>query len=832
MKKLLLVISCLFIVLTYNAQTELWGMTSSGGQYDAGTIFKTDGSGNNLSIEHSFYKIEGGGSYYTNLTQAGNGKLYGMTSGGGMNNEGILFEYDAVTNIYLKKIDFDAQVNGSYPKGSLLLGSDGKFYGMTSDGGINNSGILFQYDQATNLITKKYDFNYTNGNYPLGSLMQALDGKFYGMTQFGGLNNYGVIFQYDYTTNTYTKKIDFDGTVIGGNPYGSLIQATDGKLYGMNHNSGPNNLGVLFQYDYNTNVCINKLDFDGINTGRFPKGSLIQASDGKLYGMTEEGGINNMGVLFQFNPVTNGLVKKVDFNYNTGFNPKGSLFQASDGMLYGMTYDGGLNSAGTLFQYNTSTDTYLKKMDFDPQTNGGNPYGSVMQASDGKLYGMNYNGGPYGSILFQYDPALSIFTKKIDFGAVYNGGYPVGSLLLASNGKLYGLAPNGGVNNKGILFEYDRNTHVLSTKFDFTATILGSNPSGYLMEASDGKIYGTTKEGGVNSMGVLFQYDPNSNLYAKKFDFDGSANGSGASVNGPLLQASDGKLYGMTGSGGSFNFGTLFQYDITSNSFIKKIDFSYSNGSQPFGSLMQASNGKLYGMTYIGGINYKGVLFEYDILTSVLAKKFDFSLSDGYNPWGSLIETTPGTLHGMVQQGGDFDFGVIFKFDINTGLYAKIIDFDGTMKGCNPLGSLMKATNGMLYGTTVGCGANNFNGVMFQFNPNLNSYTKKIDFSGITTGGHPYGNLIEVPLTPTIIKQSGNSNNIVLYPNPNNGAFTIELKTKFQITITNTLGETIFNQYMEAGKQTLNIQNQTNGIYFVKVTDTNGCTTKKVIVNR
>ena len=60
-------------------------------------------------------------------------------------------------------------------------------------------------------------------------------------------------------------------------------------------------------------------------------------------------------------------------------------------------------------------------------------------------------------------------------------------------------------------------------------------------------------------------------------------------------------------------------------------------------------------------------------------------------------------------------------------------------------------------------------------------------------------------------------NKINIYPNPSSGLFTIDLKEKSVLTITNILGETLLQQEFEAGKQNINIQDEANGIYFVRV---------------
>ena len=146
---------------------------------------------------------------------------------------------------------------------------------------------------------------------PYGSLIQASDGKLYGMTEFGGSGNVGVIFSFDPSSSTYTKLKDFD-TTNGANPQGSLIQASDGKLYGMTYQGGSNGSGVIFSFDPSATTFTNLKDFDNTNGG-YPQGSLMQASDGKLYGMTLKGGISVIGVIFSFDPFGCNLYKTEGF---------------------------------------------------------------------------------------------------------------------------------------------------------------------------------------------------------------------------------------------------------------------------------------------------------------------------------------------------------------------------------------------------------------------------------------------------------------------------------------------------------------------------------------
>src|SRR5438477_486950 len=113
-------------------------------------------------------------------------------------------------------------------------------------------GLFFPLILHLPLMQKLKDFDGIDGGQPFGSLMQASDGKLYGMTSNGGSNSFGdgggVIFSFDPLSSTYTKLKDFN-VVDGSHPTGSSVQASDGKLYGMTIGGGSNALGFIFSFD-------------------------------------------------------------------------------------------------------------------------------------------------------------------------------------------------------------------------------------------------------------------------------------------------------------------------------------------------------------------------------------------------------------------------------------------------------------------------------------------------------------------------------------------------------------------------------------------------------
>ncbi len=320
---------------------------------------------------------------------------------------------------------------GKTPKGSLLQASNKKLYGMTNRGGANDMGVLFEYDVARQSYTVKYDFDGPHGKNPeLGSLIQASNGKLYGMTPEGGSNDKGVIFEYDLTHDTLKKLLDFQDS-IGIKPLGDLYQSVGTGdsiiFYGLASEGGANNGGVLFEYNLTDSSYRILVNFDGYypyhkEVGRHPYGSVIQADNGKIYGMTFTGGLHDNGVLFEYDPEGGVYAKKFDFyNDSTGKRPHGGLIQATDGKLYGLTVYGGAGN-GVVFSYDIAKDTMVTRLVLQDGL-GSYPRGSLLEASNGKMYATTYLGACSSGGVFDFDPVTGSSSRRAC------DGYPTGNLI-------------------------------------------------------------------------------------------------------------------------------------------------------------------------------------------------------------------------------------------------------------------------------------------------------------------------------------------------------------------------------------------------------------------
>ena len=842
--KLLLISVILLSFNTINAQTELWGMSSEGGKYGVGTIFKTDGDGNNYELQHSFFASVGR-TLQSPLTEASNGKLYGLASDGAVcsNNGGVLYEYDIITNLYDVKYSFEDTQNGTYPQGKLLYATNGKLYGTTKEGGANDEGVIFEFDPLTETFVKIFDFDVSNGKYA-NALMQADNGLLYGTTSYGGDDDKGVIFQYNISDSTYTKLFDFDDD-NGSRPAGAFVQVSADKLYGLTYDGGGNYYGgTIYEFDISSNThLVKKVLASYVDSiGGSPSSSMTLADNGKLYGIVAVRAGNVGTKLFEYD-VEASSYTLLDLSGNSYLGHE--LLAASNGKLYGAGSAGGDDNHGVIFEYDMSSSALTKLYSFNNDDGSGYNSTALMQASNGKLYACTRSGGEslWEGGLYEFDITNESYTKKFDFDVSKYGSRPGGGLIQASNNKLYGMTRNGGTyiesdytNDRygaGTIFEFDPVSRVYTVLFEFDGEN-GNLPQGDLLQASNGKLYGLTYSGGIANWGVMFEFDIVTNSYEVLYDFD--INGdreNGAYPTGTLMQANDGKIYGFTSRGGVLedgtrvDYGTVFAYDISADSLTTIHTFDDINGSLPYSKLIQSQNGLLYGLTAKGGgYGNLGTLFSYDYTSSTYTKLYSFSQSDHYNPLGALTEVILSdsiNLFGVTSAGGGgIENDAIFKYNVSKDELSFVKEFDG-YDGGNPLTTtLCLASNGNLYG--AGPINDTEYKFMFQYNVETNALESKYDFTckKPSTRNLYVGELIEIDANYTTpndeIKTA--DKRFCVYPNPVHN--TLNISSEFEIShakLYNHLGQIILSV---ASTNTLDVSGLQAGIYILRVEETDG----------
>jgi len=361
--------------------------------------------------------------------------LYGVTGGPTAASQTI-FSYNPSSNDWTKEFTFP-YVSGQIrmPVAGMTMAPNGKFYGVCNQTYTNSySGGIYEFDPETGVYTQKVQFYYATppGASPSVGLMLASNGKLYGTTYTGGNSNVGEIFEFDPSTGTITQT-RFFYTYVGHTSNGALIEGTNGKLYGVTTDGGEFGEGSIYEYDISANSITRLYGFPASGGGRFAWGKLLQASDGLLYGTTQVGSSTGGGdgVLYSFNLSTNTFTELVKFDGAAkGSRGTGNLIEASNGSIYGTTERGGTSSKGVLFEYNIGTTTFTKHYDFDGAT-GQYPDGKLFEFSNGKLYGMTPSGGPAGwsgndGVMFEFDLTTNTFAVVVDgnLGWPYVGTRP------------------------------------------------------------------------------------------------------------------------------------------------------------------------------------------------------------------------------------------------------------------------------------------------------------------------------------------------------------------------------------------------------------------------
>lgn len=355
--------------------------------------------------------------------------IYGTTASGGLSSQGVMFKYtptpnmETVVNFGNSAAPYKAAINSSAerPVGSLLYSSDGLIYGVSAWGGNFGSGTIYGYNPLMDTIGVLYSFDYNSGHEPTGGLYQDALGTFYGVTEMGGTYYGGVIYSYVPTTGAYTLMKELDMT-SGTGPNAKLMEHSDGYLFGTTNNGAANQNGSLFYISKTGSPFVKALSFSS-TTGYGVYGALCEASNAKLYGFARNGGTNNFGTIFEFDPNTEVFTVVYNFDSINGSRPQGgALFL--NGKIYGIAAQGGTYDQGTIFEYDIASGTFTKLFDFDGTANGASPMGTLSLGNDGWLYGSTYEGGAFThGVFYRFNLANNILLKIYDFDGV-NGQRP------------------------------------------------------------------------------------------------------------------------------------------------------------------------------------------------------------------------------------------------------------------------------------------------------------------------------------------------------------------------------------------------------------------------
>ncbi len=454
---------------------------------------------------------------YGGLTLGTDGNYYGTTNSGGTANLGTVFKITPGGKLTVLH-EFTNTGDGAYPYAPPIEGVDGNYYGTTTQANLAN-GTVYKVSSA-GVFTALHSFDVSEGQYPFAPLVQGTDGNFYGTAQLGGtgtecVGGCGTVFKIT-PAGTLSVLYNFD-ELHGEAPLGPLTQATDGNFYGTTTGggtNGPNCCGVIFQITPAGTLTVLH-DFGAPDDGINAMAGLVQATDGNLYGTTAGGGADEAGVIFSISP-------KAPYAYNilysfdgtTGSSPQTTLVQHTNGILYGDTQAGGTDTkycgpCGTFYSLNMGLKPFIRLV---------STYGKV--GTSVEILGQGFTGTT--QVSFGGTPAITFkassstfLTAKVPAGALTGpvivttpSGTLTGNQTFHVTPQVTGFTPGHGpvgtsIEIKGVsltqatMVEFGSQSAVFQINSDIliTATV----PAG----ATTGNITITTAGGAAASKGVF-----------------------------------------------------------------------------------------------------------------------------------------------------------------------------------------------------------------------------------------------------------------------------------------------------------------------------------------
>jgi uncharacterized repeat protein (TIGR03803 family) len=421
------------------------------------------------------------------------------------------------------------EFTASSDPGSLVQGTNGNFYGTTVGGVFHKPPTVFEMTPSGKVATL-YRFctapGCPDGNDPVGGLVQASNGNFYGATYGGGTGAHcpangggcGTVFVIT-PAGKLTTLYNFcsQASCADGTLPNQLILGINGNLYGttVGYNGIPcvgeskTGCGTIFEITPAGKLTtLHRFCSQSCADGWGPFAPLTLGTDGNFYGSTVYGG-NSLaaGTVFKITPqgeFTTLYAFCAQANCTDGAQPTEALWQASNGNFYGTTFGGGYNNCnggcGTIFEITPAGQfaTLYSFCSVAGCSDGSWPDGELEQGSDGNFYGTTLSGGAnnIGSI-FEFTPTdqfISLYSFYCTSASCADGSMPAGGLVQATNGSFFGTTSSGGYGyGYGVVYNWSMGLEpFIEAQFNFgkvghVVTILGNNLKG----ASGVRFHGT-----------------------------------------------------------------------------------------------------------------------------------------------------------------------------------------------------------------------------------------------------------------------------------------------------------------------------------------------------
>ena len=686
---------------------------------------------------------------------------------------------------------------------------DNRLFGLHRLGGVNDGGTLYGIEKDGTGFAVHHIFTTATGVNPMSKLIY-MDGKLFGTTNGGGDFGYGTLYSIDEDGTNFRVLYHFSGGVSG-----NISISSNGRIFG--------NFGTYFVSGFNS-YKMYKIDTSGQNfepifsldqrvSGDFNQDILL-LNDENIYSVTAEYGIHDGGVFNHCDTsgVGNGLYH---FGLSpTGFRPTGGIIKASDGKLYGATAFGGTNGNGVVYSVNADGTNYAVLHQFT-ESEGYEPSGKLLEASDGRLYGACRFGSSHIGILYRINKNGTGFEVIFEFSGATDGYTPVGSLVEDAAGVLYGTCFYSSA-VAGSVFKINKNGTGYSTLrlFSGSGGDLGYPYNGLTL--LKGYLYGACGYGGSEGNGGLFRIRTNGSGYQVLHDFI-AADGAGSLPVGTPYIANNGKIYGTLDFGGPAGDGSIYSIDSVGTNFtVLHLFTGFTDGAAPWGGMIQASDGLMYGSTQIGGSGGGGTIFRINLDGSGFTVIKNFDQAEGQGVASTIIDLN-----------GNFSLPVQWvKFTATKREQSTLLSWQTASEQNSDRFEIERSSNGTVF-NSIGTVAstNNPNGAHYSFRDNdplagINYYRlKQLDMDG----KFEYSRVVQLSFD--------NKGNITIYPNPVKEWLNINVtgsQAIRSIVITDLTGK-IVQKNQNVLTSSIPVGHLNAGAYLIRVETSQGSYTGKFV---
>lgn len=339
------------------------------------------------------------------------------------------------------------------------------------------------------------------------------------------------------------------------------------------------------------------------------------------------------------------------------------------------------------------------------------------------------------------------------FSGGTDGSYPVAAMVADSAGNLYGTTRYGGANGQGTVFQLT-NSHGTWNEtilYSFANGNDGASPAAAIVFDKAGNIYGTTRLGGPDNYGTVFELSKVNGAWQESVLYSFTGGNDGGSPQAALTVV-DNALIGTAPQGGAYGNGVVYGLRQVGGQWHEEVLYSFvggsTDGAYPYSKLILDKAGNIYGTCESGGPNQAGSVFELSLTGGTWKEKVLYFFTgnlDGGSVNAGVIFDKAGNLYGATTSGGKYNSGTVFELTSSNGSWTESVlyNFSGGADGGFPMAGPVMDSNGSLFGTASNGGTQGY-GTVYQLSPSAGAWTQTVlwSFTGGNDGATPQASIL------------------------------------------------------------------------------------------